>query len=364
MRFQWIHDIGEFENLSPLWDEAALQAQTNNPFLQSDFICTWWKYFSKNRLLCILAILKDKKIIAGLPLYAQSFTTFYRKLSYMGNVAANYTEPFSLLPCEETIPIIFKALANLPKWDILDLRQVRPHSSLISCFHNSRSNYNVSSTNTHLNWSMNINLGASPNISKKHHRDLRSRRRRVEADLGPLRLVKIEGSQRVASSFDEFMKLSSQTFTRRKKASMFSDVKLSLFFKDYFTQLSSKNKIHALMLYAGNHLLAITYAYNVPQEFGWVLTSFNDDFKHYRPGYLLIEELIGYMKNLNISFYNWYGHEALYKKQWCNETFPLTRIRICKKTLKMNFVSWVCSSIHGNSKTKEVVKSFIKRIIS
>ena len=42
---KWIENIEEFERIKNDWDAALLSANTDNPFLLSDFIIIWWKHF-------------------------------------------------------------------------------------------------------------------------------------------------------------------------------------------------------------------------------------------------------------------------------------------------------------------------------
>ncbi len=80
-------------------------------------------------------------------------------------------------------------------------------------------------------------------------------------------------------------------------------------------------------------MIALTYGYRFGKGFNCVLTSFDYDYKHIRPGYLLIEEMLKEIEAKGETFYNWYGGERFYKHQVCNQIDPLYSIILYRTLL-------------------------------
>ena len=132
MEYHWIEDIKEFQTLSKKWDEILITSGNGNPFLLSDFILTWWSYYSEGKALRILAIFKDQALIGGIPLYLKQEgwkRGYLRSLYYIGDSAANYTEP---LVCASSLedfwPVFVQALDHKQDWDRLHLLNVRKNT--------------------------------------------------------------------------------------------------------------------------------------------------------------------------------------------------------------------------------------------
>jgi hypothetical protein len=94
MECLWIEDIRQFQDIAQEWDEAIVVSGADNPFLLSDFIESWWKYYSKKRRLSIFAIYDRGQIVAGIPLCAKRIH-LRKTLTHIGGCDANVTHFFS-----------------------------------------------------------------------------------------------------------------------------------------------------------------------------------------------------------------------------------------------------------------------------
>lgn len=341
MEYHWIEDIEEFRNIAIKWDDALINSDNYNPFLLSDFIITWWKYFSDNLTLRIFIIYDNGKIVGGIPLYMsrgrfrEGFTMILR---YIGGSAANYTEPLYATDGLRILEILEEALAKRNDWSVLQLTDVRAGNRLIDEYHDypQDGHFKLYIVQDHMNWSIDLSNGKEnyfATISKKLRRDLRSKRRHILSNYGKLQLKEIKGKEDVEKYFDLYIKFSLHTFTSRNRRSTLEDKKYANFLKDFLVLMDGKERLDGHALIAGDKVMAISFGYRFGKGFNWVLTGFNYDYKYFRPGYLLIEELINNICNHGETYYNWYGHERFYKTQFCNEQSPLFQFLIVNSTL-------------------------------
>jgi len=338
MIYGWIEDIEEFRNIAHEWDEALIAYGKYNLFLLSDFIINWWKYFHNNLKLRIFVVYNNNKISGGIPLYIKR-CGFIRILYYIGGSALGYTEPLYVTPKTEILPIIINALKGRTDWDALYLPDIRAQNMLVEEYAHLHQDemFWLRLKQDHMNWAIDLSDGQEKYraiISAKLRRDLRAKRRRLVKEYGEIRLKKIVGRTEIERYFDLYIQFSLRAFSARGRYSSLKDKKHAAFLKDFLVTLEQGNGLDAQLLLANDRILAISFGQMFGKEFNWLLTAFNYDYKYFRPGYLLIEELIQDVCNRGVTYYNWYGYERFYKTQWCNHQIPLYRFFLIRRTTK------------------------------
>ncbi|NQU95502.1 MAG: GNAT family N-acetyltransferase [Candidatus Omnitrophica bacterium] len=341
MVHNWIEDINKFRDVSNDWDKALIASDNYNPFLLSDFLITWWKYYSKGHRLAIFVLYEKGSIIGGIPLYIRKSsirTGFANVLFYVGDVAANHTEPFFASKKESFLHVLTEALAQRKDWDALHLKNVRSGNRMLSEHKNNAflNKFSIYEIQDHFDWSIDISMGKGEYlafVSKKLKRDLRSKRRFATKNYGEISLKQMKGTEEIERLFDLYVKFSINAFASRDVKSNFKNSEYCGFFKEFLALMEEKGRLYAHALLAGEKVLAISFAYRFGKGFKWILNAFDYEYRYVRPGYLLIEELIEKIEKLGETEYNWYGHERFYKTQWCNKKTPLSQFLIIDKTL-------------------------------
>ncbi len=340
----WLENPRQFEEIASSWDKFLIQENVYNPFLLSDFILTCWKYYQTGLSFRFLIFSEDNRIQGGIPLYMgkRSFRYgFLRTLAYIGDGAANYTEP--CLSKSVSPSLFFKTIGLRGDVDLLYLKDVR-HSHPLMSYNLKTFDDNqmvVRAIHDHDNWAIGLEQGREAYLSTipgKLKRDLRSRRRRATRELGAPILIRISGEKEIEKYFEVYVRLSQESFHNRGKKSAFLDSRYVSFFKDFLKIMEKNQRLDAHILKAGNEILAVSFAYRFGKGFHWALTAFNYRFKHLRPGYLLIEEIIREIDEHGDSYYNWYGYQRFYKHQWCNLREPLYRLKCFKNRFYSNSV--------------------------
>lgn len=342
MQYHWIEDIEKFRNIAQEWDKTLVSSGNYNPFLLSDFIITWWRHFHNNLRLRIFVVYDNGTIAGGIPLYLgkRKFRDgFASILSYIGRPAANYTEPFYTTSEIRILPLLQKALAKRKDWDALYLPDVRGENKLIAeyndCATDRRFFFNLAQD--HMNWAIDLSAGLEKyfsTIPKRLQRYLKTKRKDIVKKHGNLQLKQIWGKDEVGKYFDLYTEFSSHSFMARRRKSNFDNEKYSSFFRDFLTLMDQKQRLDTHVLMAGDKVLAISFGYRFGKGYNYALTSFNYDYKYFKPGYLLVEELIKETCKHGETYYNSYGYERFYKTQWCNSQIPLYRFLMIRHTLK------------------------------
>ncbi|MBI5195854.1 MAG: GNAT family N-acetyltransferase [Nitrospirae bacterium] len=368
MKYRWIENIGEYNDIAVMWDEALISSGNYNPFLLSDFIITWWRHFHNNLRLRIFVVYDDGKICGGLPLYIKNGefrNGFAGVLHYIGGTAANYTEPFCIADSTKILTLLKDALSKRDDWDVLRLTDVRADNKLVeecrNCLPDNKFRFYM--VQDHMNWAVDLSAGAEnyfSTLSNKFKRDLRRRRKHAFKHYGELKLKEITGREEVERYFDIYTEFSLRAFNERNQGSIFENKKYSVFLRDLLVLMDQKQRLYAHVLFAGDKIMAVSFGYRFGKGFNWVLTSFNYEYKYVRPGYLLIEELVKEICSKGETYYNWYGHGQFYKAQWCNKQSPLFQFFLARQTLK-GFYYITLQRIKIGAKSNNMLRNIVKK---
>jgi CelD/BcsL family acetyltransferase involved in cellulose biosynthesis len=227
MDYRWIEDIGEFSAIAGEWD-ALVTSGDRQPFLLSDFIITWWKYFGEGRKLRIFVLLEGAKIKGGLALCLErggAREGFANILRHIGGVAANYTEPLYPGDGARVFGSFAQALSLRGDWDVLCLTDVRQDSRLLSEISAGvPGKLRVSAVNDHMNYAIDLTGGLDnylSSLSPKLRRDLRSKRKRLSEKYGQIRLLEAKGRRDVEACTGLYRDFSRAAFTARKQEEQF-----------------------------------------------------------------------------------------------------------------------------------------------
>ena len=354
MECRVVEDIKDFQDIAGEWDEALIQSGENNPFLLSDFITSWWKYYSKNRKLRVFVIYDKEKITAGIPLYLER-RNLRRTITHIGGPDANVTQFFAKNSGINLIEYLISSLEKREDWDILILDRVLSTNPLIKLIENSKSlgsdKFIYYIFDAGFNGIIDLTKGYNEvfqNISQRLKRYILKGKRDI-GKTGELRLHKISGPSNVRSLFKTYRELSIKAFNIRNNTSVFKSEKRYMFFDELLTKFDKKNRLDAHMLTAGDHTLGISFGYRFGKGFKWILTTFNPDFYQLRPGHLLIEALINDSINRGDPYFDmYYGGEVFYKQQWCPNMIPLNRVEICRNNFFNKSLSLARNSLKSN----------------
>lgn len=337
---RWVEDIDEFRRLVVEWDTAVLSSRPNNPFTLSDFITMWWKYRATGRRLRICVISQAGRIVAGLPLCLEQ-RGMRRYLVHVGGPAANLTQGFAVHPGIDLMSQLAASLESRNDWDDVLLERVLLSHPLLRQAEVRRG----AARNGHLvceisDAGMNgvIDLRGGYEAVVKHlperlRRYIRRAQREV-VQMGGLGLHRVQGTPQVRDLFREFRKLSIESFSRRDRISAFQDEIWARFFEELLATFEAKGWLDAHRLTADASTLAISFGYRFGEGFQWILTTFNPEFAHLRPGHLLIDALVKEAIQRGDPWFDMFsGGELFYKQQWCTEQIPLRQLLVYRDTV-------------------------------
>lgn len=371
MHYRLIKDIDEFKKSAKDWDAALLQSDSGNPFLLSDFIITWWKYYSKGKELIIFLIQDNGRIIAGIPMCLVK-KKMRNIIEHIGGCAANITQPFltgGKILKVNFIDCFLSTSKENSCWDIFVLDRVLENSHILADIKTSQIlNSNKGALkyrilNDDFNAAIDLTKGYKAVFDALPHRLKRYIiRGKEKADLmGGLRLNRARGAYQIGDLFKDFREISIKSFRDRSSASSFQDATYSNFFAEILENFERHGRLEAHRLSVADKTLGISFGYRFGKGFKWILTAFNADYSSLRPGHLLIDLLIQEaISNQDPYFDMYYGGELFYKQQWCDVMVPIYKVEIYRDSLVNKAVLYAQGALRVNKLARESVKKLLR----
>ena len=337
MKYKWIENINEFNDIARFWDESLLASKEDNPFLLSNFICTWWKHYSNGLRLRIFLVYKDNNIVGGLPLCEKN-----GYMEYPGRWAANYTEFLSIdknINRQAVWDKFLEALKERKDWKRIYLSRYRldrlnfyqPNTKQ-DPVHKGLLFYTSKSEHTYM-------LEIPDDFSKYIYRLPKTMRyyiRRSEKEfskLGEIKLCSLKDGGEIDALIDKYIKLSIDSFKRRNKKSSFEDSKYCNFFKELIYGYFKVGYLDANILKLNNKVIAIHFGYSLGNNLNYVFPVFDMDFAQLNPGHLLIYKLVELGSKRGDNLFDLYTGGHLYKEQWSDYKKDVMSVEIRPDTL-------------------------------
>jgi len=340
MRTICLESVEDFGARVTAWDEGLKASGVDDPFQHSDFILTWWKYFSADRLLRIIVVFEGDKPVAGLPLYVEN-NGGEKSLRFPGAsdyVMANYTNIWAVCDWQTAIDSIFQHLSQRDDWDVIYLDRLYttpPKADLLWAAAIRQGHYALY-RHEMATYMIDVPATFEEHIQRRGKKFRRNIRRayRVVEKRGELNLDRITGELEVERLFADYVKMSVDSYRRRSMQSTFEDEKLSGFFGDLLKAFDRKGVLNAYRLRLGQQVMAIGICYSIQDNMNYILTGFSAEFDELEPGHLLTGELLKRAIEKKMLVMDFYTGEAPYKVLWCNRKETVHHLVIARATFR------------------------------
>lgn len=354
MRYGLLDQIGSFKDIAGDWDEALLRSASDNPFLLSDFIVTWWKYYGDRRKLLIFVMYDNASIAGGIPLCLEK-ALLRKNIVHVGGQAANLTHFFSVDKSVNPLGPLMDLLKGRTGWDNIVLSRVLagdPIGNYIKSIDWGRYNgIRCRLSDSDSNGTIDLSVGYEGIIGRLNNRLRKylANGRDEARKMGKLELIRMRGANDVRRLFEEYKRLSISSFRARKAASAFEETAYGNFFGELLEAFDAKGRLDAHRLAAGPNTLAVSFGYRTGKDFKWILTAYNPEFQRMRPGHMMLDFLIQEaIKNGDTNFDMYYGGELFYKQQWCNRVVPLMRLEISRDSILNTSAMYAEKAVRSN----------------
>ncbi|RFU64886.1 GNAT family N-acetyltransferase [Peribacillus glennii] len=315
MELDVITTIEELERERPAWDNLLEKNQNNNPFIEFDWIYSWWKIFGEDYELFVIIAKIEGETKAYFP-FMKKKGLFVERIHFIGYGQANYMDIISgTWNKGQVIEYVIQKLLDSKKSRIFHLHGMLQSEETYACFIKSIE----ASTDIFYQSSVVapfVNITEIDIEQYCHSRQKKHGVDRKEKRLKELGTVSIQPLQ--SKFYEQMFALHAKRWREKNDTSGFSKGKT----KEFFNQLAQNDsktfqtKIDALFL--DGQLIALLYGFQCRNRYLFYLPAHDDDFGMYSPGRILFKEKIKECASSEISIFDMsIGYEP-YKMDWNN----------------------------------------------
>jgi len=325
---------GGAEILDPLADEwRALCAETsaNQPFYRPEWIRAYLRSFAPGAKVVLVTARIDGRLRMLLPLIEEMGTFSkmpVRKLRAPVNFWAGRFDAIcgAGRDGEAAVRATWKYLRSSGGWDLLQLRAALEGSTVSRLAAVARADgYRVIQIPDKP--SPYVSLPEDPQqlnmlpVNARLRRELRHVRRQLAEDGIRLSFYRVERAE--WNSLDRFYHLEASGWKGRKSTSILS-MQVRPFFDEVAESASYYGYFTLYMLELNGQVVAAQYGFTLAACYYSVIVAYDENFRRYSPGHLIIEEIVRDCVARGIRCYDLTGQNQEWKLRWTKEARPLS----------------------------------------
>ena len=319
-----ITDYREFVRLKPVWDRLVDAADPRHPFLEHDWIRTWWDCFGHQSQLYILVVKSGDGPVAIAPLIQTSVRMWgipVRRLGFFYN--DHVPRAGFIVPGEsaDAYRAIWNHLLRNRCWDLLQLCQLPEDSETLAAVSVLASQDGCASGLWPSSESPYIRLETSWNeyfgqLETKFRANLRNRFKRLSA-IGPLEAVTPTepDADRLQAAFD----LEAAGWKREAGTAISCDANLRRFYTLLAQRAAERGWLRLQFLQSAAYCVAFGYSLVYKNRQFLLKTGFDPDYAPFSPSNLLVCRVLEQAFEQGIEVYDFLGDSADWKQRWTSD---------------------------------------------
>jgi len=314
-----------------LWKELELQAEIT-PFQTYTWLKNWYEAIGSPIFKVqpnIVCLFNGKQLEALLPLGVKKIGPI-RVLEWLGGLVTDYMSPI-IMPNSKFFKDNFFSVweeikTTISDYDVIHLSKQKPYigeeKNPFSHFLDSNFMMNSRQSFFENDWDEYKKL----HIKQKFLRDSRRRRRRL-SELGNLEFKIFDSQSDISALIDTMFQQKSRRYKEKEGWDIFKKEEYRQFYKGMPKILSKESSVHFSALLLDDVIIATHWGLISSNTFFHIMpTQEGGNLSKYSVGRLLLEDLMEWCSNSQISYFDFTGGEEEYKKEWSNKSFELTEV--------------------------------------
>ncbi len=126
---RFIEDTADFASLEPCWNRLVSESAISTCHSTFEWLFTWWKHFSADRRLFLIAAYEGDQLAGLAPLYIGSGITEPRDLHFIGQGLSDYADLIVSRDRPDVVEsLVSAALSRRSSWTGIDLEEIPSRS--------------------------------------------------------------------------------------------------------------------------------------------------------------------------------------------------------------------------------------------
>lgn len=326
-----IGGIEAIEKIAIDWRSLSASASEDQPFYRPEWIAAYLRAFAPRAKLILLTARVRGELLLVLPLIYETGTFSkvpVRKLRAPVNFWAGRFDATCKSGPEgdSVIAAAWSYLGQLPGWDVLSFRDSL-HGSVVK-------RLAVAAREGGFNT---VELADKPSpivpipcasecrkllpVNARLRRELRSIRRTLEQKQTSVKLHRVEVADRDALRI--FFGLEASGWKGQERSAILLNGE-SQFFEDVASAAARFGYFTLYLLELDGEFIAGQYGFTLRDTYYSVVVAYNEKFREYSPGHLLIDEIVHDCATRGVRSYQTMGQNQDWKMRWTNQTQPMS----------------------------------------
>jgi CelD/BcsL family acetyltransferase involved in cellulose biosynthesis len=322
-----ISNYRAFLDLKPTWDRLVEAAGIDHPFLEHDWIRTWWDSFSKGSSLYILLVKSGDEPIAIAPMIRSTVRMWgmkVRRLGFFYNAHVPRADFIIAQQPHEAYRVIWDHLYQNRSWDILQFCQL-PHDSAtleelprLAAENDCPTGAWLSAVSPYqpirTSWGQYFN-----GLSAKHRANLRNRFKRLRK-MGSVEMESITSDENLADALEAGMRLEAAGWKGKANTAIACDPNISRFYSTLAWRAAERGWIHLNFLNAGPNRVAFDYSLSYKNKIYRLKSGYDPALAYCSPSHLLVFLAMQDAFERHLTEYDFLGASDEWKRKWAEET--------------------------------------------
>ena len=296
-------------------------------FQSREFLETWTRTIGKaNGIKSYLLVVRndDGKPVLYLPLAIETKFNI-RILRFMDCGVADYNAPVMkaglALSRQEFKGLWAEMLSLLPAFDVIDLKKIAGNVSgdinpltFLDCTSHSESGHSLLLKG--------VDAAADGGASISLRRKLDREHRKI-SELGAVEFVVNPSGNMAGLITEKLLALKREKYTQTKVRDFLAMPGVADFYREVVSPKQHGKIGHLSALFIGKTIVSAHIGYIGRGSFYYILPAYDAAYARYRPGYLLLRELVDWSAQQGDETFDFGVGDEPYKQTWANHRLPL-----------------------------------------
>jgi CelD/BcsL family acetyltransferase involved in cellulose biosynthesis len=319
------------DQLADEWRELCAEAADDQPFYRPEWIRAYFRFFARRKNIIVIAARLGDRLCLMLPLIEETGT--FSKIPVrkfrapVNSCAGRFDAIYSAGPDgEAAIQATWRYLRELDGWDILQLRDALQGSAVSRLAAAARAD-GLSTIQIDDKPSPYVPVPTDPELLKqlpvnaRLRRQLRQIRREIAEKSSSLKLHRVETAD--PKALNRFYELEASGWKGQERTAILLYGRKP--FLDEVAESAARAGYFTLyLLELDGQLIAGHYGFTHRACYYSVVVAYNESFKEFSPGHLIIDEIVRDCAARGVRAYQTTGQDQEWKMRWTNQVQPLS----------------------------------------
>lgn len=315
--------VAVIDDLAPEWRALCAEGTHNQPFYRPEWIAAYLRAFEPNASVLLITVRREGRLRAVLPLIEERIGPFGLGATRLRAPVNEHSNRFDLIhgvgDGDLASASIWRTLADLPGWDVLDIRDVPEDGALFTLMASARRDGFATSARKTLR-SPYIAFEPPHDLSSvldpldaNFRRKVRSGRKKLDA-MGPVRLTMLDHAD--PDTIARFFAIEHAGWKGRAGTAIACRAGTRSFYTELAAAAARHGYLSLYELTCGDQPVAINLGFTLDNRFFVPKVANDEAFKAVGPGHVMVAEISRQLVDKNVAEFDMLGHDEPYKKRW------------------------------------------------